>query len=179
MAIRRRSDGSLIFKDHPEFRPNLTPREVILMGSFGGGYWRKIYSSVTKKWYENEHLKFGNLFKGIPDDLLTNEVYDKNKNKYKVSCGSSLEDWESHGWIKEPDVYGWFQFYCNFYLGRRLGSEDDRQIKRWIGINNRFKKRLINMIKAKKTTYDDYSVSPVIRQVLLSWAIELTKNDMK
>jgi hypothetical protein len=152
---------------------------MFLSGCFGGGYYRKIYSSVTKKWYENEHLKFGDLLKGIPDDLLTNEVYDKNKNKYKVKCGSSLEDWESHGWITQFDVFGWVQWYCNFYLGRRLGLEDDRQIKRWIGINNRFKKRLINMIKKKNSTYDDYSISPVIRQVLLSWSIELTEEDMK
>ncbi len=37
------------FKDHPEFIPNLTPRQIFKMGSFGGTYFRPIYSSITKK----------------------------------------------------------------------------------------------------------------------------------
>jgi hypothetical protein len=178
--IKRRKDKTLIFKDYPNFRPNLTPREVILKGSFGGGYFRPIYSSMTKKHYVDYHKKFEKLFEGIGDKLLTNEVYDKSINKYEVKCGSSLEDWESRGWIKSQNPYGWFEWYCWFYLGKRT-EDDERQIKRWEGISSdkgRFKKRLVNMIKNKGTTYDDYNISPVIRQTLLHWAYELIKNDL-
>lgn len=89
-------------------------------------------------------------------------------NKYKVHSGTTLEDWENSGWIQAQDPYGWVQWYCEFYSGRR--SEDDkRQIQRWLnfaGPKGRFKKRLISMIKDRGTTYDDASVSPVIRQGL-------------
>ena len=37
------------FTDSKDFRPNLTPREIFSLGSFGGTYWRPIYSSITKK----------------------------------------------------------------------------------------------------------------------------------
>jgi len=54
----KRSDGTLIFKDYPDFRPNLTPREIFKLGSFGGTYWRPIYSSVVNKNLKNVHKKY-------------------------------------------------------------------------------------------------------------------------
>lgn len=70
--------------------------------------------------------------------------------------------------------------YCRFFAGRRT-KDDERQIKRWLqtaGPNSRFRLRLINMIKNKKTSYNDYSVSPAIRQTLQHWGVKLTKSDM-
>ena len=55
---KKRSDGTLIFKDYPDFRPNLTPREIFKLGSFGGTYWRPIYSSVVNKNLKNVHKKY-------------------------------------------------------------------------------------------------------------------------
>ena len=173
------------FKDYPEFKPNLTPQQVLKMGSFGGTYFRPIYSSVTKKHYKSkdvikEYPK--SWFKGIDiEKMVTSSDYDKNVNKYKVKCGSELEDWEGKGWIKEQDPYGWFQWYCRFYQGRRT-DDDERQIKRWMGVagpNSRFKKRLINMIKNKGADIDDYTISPVIRQVLQHWGYKVTKKDLE
>ena len=102
--------------------------------------------------------------------------YDVNVNKYKVKCGSSLRFWENKGWIREQDPYGWFQWYCRYYSGRR-SSNDDRQIKRWNSIVNRFKSILVKMIKNKVAKYEDYSISPKIRQILLQWGYELVEND--
>ena len=172
------------FKDYPDFKPNLTPKEVFKMGSFGGTYFRPIKSSVTGKSYKSE-----NVIKEYPKSWFTginkkthviSSKYDKNINKYKVKCGSSLEDWEKNGWIDKQDPYGWFQWYCRFYRGRR-SDDDERQINRWkklAGPNGRFRKRLINMIKKKNTKYNDESVSPVIRQVLLHWGYELKASDL-
>jgi|TARA_Y100000994_G_C15616399_1_gene411114 hypothetical protein len=172
------------FKDYPDFKPNLTPKEVFKMGSFGGTYFRPIKSSVTGKSYKSE-----NVIKEYPKSWFTginkkthviSSKYDKNINKYKVKCGSSLEDWEKNDWIDKQDPYGWFQWYCRFYRGRR-SDDDERQINRWkklAGPNGRFRKRLINMIKKKNTKYNDETVSPVIRQVLLHWGYELKASDL-
>ena len=61
-----------IFKDYPDFKPNLTPREIFELGSFGGTYWRPIYSSITKKKYKNVHHKYPtSWWKGIPETHLS------------------------------------------------------------------------------------------------------------
>jgi len=114
--------------------------------------------------------------------MVTSSKYDKKVNKYGVKCGSELEDWEKSGWMHEQDPYGWFQWYCRFYMGRRT-DDDERQIKRWLalaGPKGRFKNRLVNMIKNKKDAkYDDESISPVIRQTLLHWGYQITPGDIK
>lgn len=167
-----------------KFRPNLTPRQIFLLGSFGGTYWRPIESSITNEKYNNRHKKFEELewWLDIPEAYLTTEWKNYNKlfNKYKVKCGSTLIEWENNGWINEQDPYGWVEWYCNFYAGRRC-SDDERQIKRWLsfcGPNGRFKKRLINMIIKKNTTYDDFTVSPVIRQSMQHWGYQLCESDI-
>lgn len=165
------------FKDFPEFQPNLTPYQIFKKGAFGGVYWRPIYSSITKKKYKNQHKEYN--WKDISEENLSSTECDLSKNKYKVHSGTSLEYWESKGWIKDQDPYGWIQWYCRFYNGRR-SLDDKRQIQRWLnftGPNGRFRKRLINMIKKKNATYNDYKISPVIRQGLLHWAYELTEKD--
>ena len=93
-----------------------------------------------------------NWFSGLDiDKMIVSQKYDKKINKYGVKCGSSLEAWESSGWIDKQDPYGWFQWYCRFYRGRRT-KDDRRQIDRWLklaGPKGRFRNRLLNMIKKK------------------------------
>jgi hypothetical protein len=100
------------------------------------------------------------------------DEYDKSYNFFGVKVGSTLKEWEEHHWIKKWDPYGWFQWYCHFYEGRRIPEYDEWQIKRWqqtAGKNSRFYLRLINMLAGKKKS--DFSVSPKIRQTLLHWGV--------
>ena len=108
--------------------------------------------------------------------LYASSYYDVKVNKYGIKVGTSLRFWENKGWINGIDPYGWFQWYCRYWLGRR-SSDDERQIKRWRAIVNRFKSVLVKMIKDKGTKFDGYSVSPKIRQILLHWGYELIKRD--
>ena len=96
----------LSFSAWPDFRPNVTPREIFLEGSFGGSYWRPIFSSVVSEDLSDQHLEFGEWWYGIEESLLTSEEYDKNRNRYKVKCGTTLDMWEEKGWIVEQDPYG-------------------------------------------------------------------------
>jgi hypothetical protein len=178
----KKVNGTYRFKDYPDFTPNLSPRDIFKLGSFGGTYWRPIYSSVVKKNLKNRHLKHPkSWWKGIPEKNLTNtwKKYDKNINKYKTKVGTTLEFWESKKWITKYHPYGWIEWYCDFFQGKRC-RDDERQISRWIGIageNGRFKKWLITMIIKKKKKYNDFSISPAIRQTLQHWGYKLTKSD--
>ena len=80
-------------------------------------------------------------------------------------------------WINEIDPDGWFQWYFRYWLGRR-SKDDERQIKRWKGIVNRFKGILIKVIQDADSKFDDYSISPKIRQILLHWGYELVESDV-
>ena len=41
-----------------------------------------------------------------------------------------------------------------------------------------FKGKLIKMIKYVNSRFDDYSISPKIRQILLYWGYELVESDL-
>lgn len=177
---KRNKHGELVFKDYPDFRPNLTPSQVLQLGSFGGTYFRPITSAVTGESYKKVYKEFPvEWFKGLEKKHVSSKIYDMNINRYKVKCGGSLDMWESSGWISDIDPYGWFQWYCRFYLGRR-SSDDYRQVKRALGVmskKGRFRNQLIKKCAMAGTTYDDYSISPVIRQSLQHWGYELTERD--
>ena len=158
------------------FTPNETPVEIISEGAFGGTYFRDIYSGVNGKWYQNSWKEF-NFLKDINPKLYSSDYYDVRVNKYGIKCGTSLRFWENKGWINGQDPYGWFQWYCQYYLGRR-SDDDKRQMKRWNGIINRFKSILIKMVKDKGAKFEYYSILPKIRQILLHWGYELVKSDV-
>ena len=84
---------------------------------------------------------------------------------------------EKKEWINKQDPYGWFQWYLRYYVGRK-SKDDERQIKRWKGIVNRLKSKLIKMIKKAGSKFDDYSISLKIRQILLHWGYKLAESDL-
>ena len=96
--------------------------------------------------------------------------------KYGVECGTSLRFWENKGWINKIDLYGWFQWYFWYWLGRR-SKDDKRQINRWKEIVTRFSGKLVKMIRDVVSKFDDYAILPKIRQILLHWGYELTEKD--
>jgi hypothetical protein len=176
--VGQENDVKKLLKD---FCPNRTPEEVLRAGSFGGTYFRPIASAVTNVRYNSQNVLNDTVnaswIKGLDHKtLLTSSTYRPQLNKYGVKCGGSLGMWESSGWIADSDPYGWFQWYCRFYQGRRC-SDDARQISRWLksaGPKGRFRSQLCNKILAANKSHDDQTISPVIRQTLLHWGLEIT-----
>lgn len=107
----RRVDGLIVFHDHPEFTPNVTPAEILQAGAFGGTYFRPIHSRVTGQDYSGVWRELpAEWLQGLDIKLqIARPKYNKSVNKYKESCGGDLDRWESSGWITAIDPYGWFQ----------------------------------------------------------------------
>lgn len=178
----RNKKGELVFEDTPEFRPNMSPKEVLQAGSFGGTYFRPIKSGVTGKKYGSE------VWKELPQEWLEgldtkrqvcSSTYNERVNTYKVKCGGSLEMWEENGWMHKQDPYGWFQWYCRFYQGRR-SADDDRQVGRWLrcaGPTGRWRGNLISKCVKTGCGFDNIGVSPVVRQTLQHWGYRLNEAD--
>jgi len=171
-----------------DFKPNRTPEEILRAGAFGGTYYRSIVSAVTNVKYKTSEVLQSSVkpawIQGLDEGTyLTNNTYVPKINKFKVKCGGSLGMWESSGWIADCDPYGWFQWYCRFYQGRRC-SDDERQISRWLksaGPKGRFRSQLCNKIFAAGGMghVGDVKVSPVIRQTLLHWGLEITEHVLR
>lgn len=136
----------------PDFRPELTPAEMLKLGVFGGVYMRDCGKEFPKSWFA--HAKFA---KGARDPKL---------NYFGVNASQSLAEWKKKGWIYKDDPRGWFQWYCRYYMGRRLREEDARQIKRWNAI-----RRHLGQIAANCRPGDPHC-RPRQRQALLHWAYD-------
>ncbi|KAI1102604.1 hypothetical protein F4804DRAFT_259903 [Jackrogersella minutella] len=182
-------EGNYHFASHQLFTPNKSPEDIIREGSFGGTYWRPLFSrhlrtTVSDDWRELPASWVSGL---DVQKYLINKTYDPEINKYGVSCGQSIEEWEAAGWIAHDyDVRGWFQWYCRFWLGRRC-ADDDRQISRWrkcVGETGRWRRTLLKKyvqmgIRSVTDEGDNADeerigdVSPVIHQTCHHWAWEV------
>lgn len=144
-------------KDYdPEFRPHLTPKEMLALGVFGGKYMRDCTKEFPKSWFTNAKLAKGNH----PDRSL---------NLCGVKASQSLAEWRRKGWIYHEDPRGWFQWYCRYYRGRRIPAEDARQIRRWKAFSRHAYQVVGNCRKG------DLTCRPVQRQALLHWAYDPRK----
>lgn len=142
----------------PEFKPNLTPKEMLVLGVFGGVYMRDCKDEFPKDWFENAKLS----------ELNTDE-HVKSLNYFKVNASQPLSVWKNKGWIFKDDPRGWFQWYCRYYIGRRIPDEDTRQIKRWKAM-----RRHISQIRNNCRPGDEFC-RPRQRQALLHWAYDSRK----
>ena len=132
------------------FKPQLTPKEMLELGVFGGSYFnKKQIKEFPKSWFLKAKLS---------------EKFDVTLNRFKIKSGLSREEWIKKGWIFKEDPLGWFQWYCRFSNGRRIPHIDEIQIKRW--------KNFTRHVKAIKNNCEegDLTCRRRQRQAILQWA---------
>ena len=137
---------------HIEFNPELSPLEMLNLGVFGGKYMTDCKDEFPSSWFV--HAKISPSFKDI------------SLNYFKVDASLPLKAWVDKGWVYEEDPRGWFQWYCRYFVGRRIESEDLRQIKRWKAM-----KRHRGAVR-KNCTDNDLGCRKKQRQALLHWAYD-------
>lgn len=137
-----------------EFRPELTPQQMLEMGVFGGKYMTDCQDEFPESWFAKAKL--------------SPSAKNPQLNFFKVDASQSLDTWEKKGWIHPDDPRGWFQWYCRYYMGRRH-EDDTRQIKRWKAIA-----RHIAQVR-KNCHKGDLSCRPRQRQAILHWAYDSRK----
>jgi len=138
----------------PGFEPELTPKELLRLGVFGGKYMTDCASEFPDDWFAQAKL--------------CSECHDPKLNFFGVNASQPLSVWRKKSWIYHEDPRGWFQWYCRYYLGRR-SSDDQRQIKRWRAV-----RRHIAQIR-KNCRPGDIACRPKQRQALLHWAYDSRK----
>jgi hypothetical protein len=139
----------------PEFRPELTPAEMLQLGVFCGKYMTDCREEFPANWFEGT--------------LLSPGEGDCSLNYFGVRASQPLSEWRRKGWIHPDDPRGWFQWYCRYYMGRRMPDEDARQIKRWKAI-----KRHVRQIE-RNCEPGDLRCRRRQRQALLHWAYDSRK----
>jgi hypothetical protein len=139
----------------PEFKPELSPLEMLRLGVFAGKYMTDCLREFPKSWFSRAKL--------------APKKRDPSLNFFGVDASQPLSEWERKGWIYPDDPRGWFQWYCRYYIGRRLPDEDRRQIKRWKAI-----RRHVKQVQ-KHCEPGDAFCRPRQRQALLHWAYDSRK----
>jgi hypothetical protein len=139
---------------HADFRPQLTPKQMLHLGVFGGRYMTDCAAEYPTDW-----------FAGVG---LCPERHDPDLNYFGVNASQPLAVWRARGWIHDDDPRGWFQWYCRYFLGRRC-DDDERQIRRWRAIQ-----RHVAQVK-KHCRRGDLDCRRKQRQALLHWAYDARK----
>lgn len=160
------------------FVPYTNPGEILACGAFGGRYMNDCLLEFPCEWF----LRAALLGKLSPGGSVPLEV-----NYFKTDSGLSLSQWRENGWVpssvsahdpsevekfkdilanplKNPDERGWFQWYCRYWMGRRIPELDAVQIYRFHGF-----KRHYGGVK-KNCSKGDLECRVRQRQALLHWA---------
>ena len=133
------------------FAPDLTPKEMLELGVFGGRYMTDCRDEFPASWFRSAKL--------------CAERHDPKLNFFGVNASQSLAIWRKNGWIHRDDPRGWFQWYCRYYMGRR-SEDDERQIRRW-----RAAARHAGQLR-RACRKGDWHCRPRQRQALLHWAYD-------
>ncbi len=136
---------------HRDFLPELTPKQMLHLGVFGGRYMTDCRGEFPPDWFEGAKL--------------CHTRHDPALNFFGVNASQPLFVWEAKGWINPDDPRGWFQWYCRYFMGRR-GADDERQIRRWKAMT-----RHIAQLR-KNCRTGDQSCRPRQRQALMNWAYD-------
>ena len=139
----------------PEFKPELTPKQMLTLGVFCGKYMTDSQDEFPKSWFKSAKMS--------PSGR------DCSLNYYGVDASQPLSEWRNRGWINPDDPRGWFQWYCRYYMGRRMPQEDARQIRRWKAF-----RRHIAQVRMNCEPGDPFC-RPRQRQALLHWAYDSRK----
>jgi hypothetical protein len=137
-----------------DFKPELTPKQMLALGVFGGRYMTDCTKEFPASWFVNARL--------CP------ERHDSALNLFGVNASQPLSVWRAKGWLYPDDPRGWFQWYCRYYSGRRC-VDDLRQINRWRAV-----RRHIAQVK-KHCARRDLTCRRRQRQALLHWAYDSRK----
>lgn len=140
---------------HPQFQPELTPKEMLQLGVFGGKYMTDCRDEFPSSWFDQARL--------------SPKYKDISLNYFQIDASLPLKHWQDKGWIDDVDPRGWFQWYCRYYYGRRLDDIDLKQIKRW-----RAFRRHVGAIKNNCLPLD-LDCRKKQRQALLHWAYDSRK----
>jgi len=138
----------------PAFRPDLTPKEMLMLGVFGGRYMTDCRAEFPTSWFAKAKL--------------CGEHRDRRLNYFGVNASQPLAVWRRNGWIHPQDPRGWFQWYCRYYMGRRT-ADDARQMRRWRAIS-----RHAAAIR-RNCEPGDLECRRRQRQALLHWAYDSRK----
>lgn len=173
-----RSGYSYLLESEPgdlpaDFRPDLTPQEMLMLGVFEGKYLNDCITEFPAEWFLGA-LMTNSLSPAVPDPIQC--------NLFGVKSRQPLSVWKENGWApsrgphgkdhygglladptQNPDERGWFQWYCRFWMGRRIPEIDSIQIRRW-----RAFRRHAGAIRANCRS-GDLSCRPRERQALLQW----------
>ncbi|HUL88757.1 MAG TPA: hypothetical protein VLU23_11320 [Pseudolabrys sp.] len=139
----------------PEFKPQLTPAQMLKLGVFGGKYMTDCRREFPRSWFVGAKL--------------SPRGRNRACNFFGVDASQPLSEWKRKGWIHPDDPRGWFQWYCRYYMGRRMPDEDRRQIKRWKAI-----RRHVRQVQ-KHCEPGDLLCRRRQRQALLHWAYDSRK----
>ena len=134
---------------HLDFKPHFSPRKILEMGVFEGRYLNDCTNEFPPEWFEN---------------AKTSQEPDETLNHFGIKSRQPLSVWRKKGWVIEPDPRGWFQWYCRYFLGRRIPEIDRIQIGRWKGFA-----RHAGQIRANCHPGDVFC-RPRQRQALLQWS---------
>ena len=157
------------------FEPVCDPGEMLALGVFGGKYLNDCYTEFPAEWFLRAAL-LGKLCPGKhPQDISV--------NYFKTDSRLPLSDWKRSGWVpssklvrtsrrttilsdpaKNPDVRGWFQWYCRYWMGRRIPELDAIQVQRWKSFGRHY-----GAVK-KRCRVGELDCRPRQRQGLLQWS---------